>query len=182
MSTIPLPLVTAKPSNPAHSLATIQIASPCHVPFASMPGDDKRRFCGECKKNVYNLSAMTAQEAEALIQSTGGKLCATFYRRADGTVLTQDCPVGVQAKLRAAWARSLARVAAVAVLGLSFFGFGCKARGFTGASAIGLEAPQVPIPTPIQPMPGGIAYFPPPPPPPPPAGTTGEVLYAPDGQ
>jgi hypothetical protein len=53
-----------------------------------------RRFCGECKLNVYNLSGMTRAEAEDLLAASEGRLCVRFYKRSDGTVLTRDCPVG----------------------------------------------------------------------------------------
>jgi hypothetical protein len=59
-----------------------------------MIGDTRQRFCGDCKMNVYNLSGMTKQEAENLIVNAEGRLCVRFFRRADGTVLTKDCPVG----------------------------------------------------------------------------------------
>jgi len=59
-----------------------------------MYGDSRKRFCGDCKLHVYNLSGMTTDEAEALIINAEGRLCVRFYRRADGSVITQDCPVG----------------------------------------------------------------------------------------
>ena len=62
-----------------------------------MIGNDRKRFCGECKLNVYNLSGMTKTEAENLLLNSEGRLCVRFYKRADGTVLTEDCPVGWQA-------------------------------------------------------------------------------------
>jgi len=62
-----------------------------------MMGTERTRYCGECKLNVYNLSAMTRTEAERLLMQSEGRLCVRYYRRADGTVLTKDCPVGWQA-------------------------------------------------------------------------------------
>jgi hypothetical protein len=62
-----------------------------------MEGDDRVRFCSQCNLNVYNLSAMGLDEAEALVAGAEGRLCVRFYRRTDGTIITQDCPVGVQA-------------------------------------------------------------------------------------
>jgi hypothetical protein len=59
-----------------------------------MQGDERMRFCRHCAKNVYNFSAMTAAEAALLIREKEGKLCGRFYQRADGTMLTADCPVG----------------------------------------------------------------------------------------
>jgi hypothetical protein len=87
----------AKFQNP---LDHVKIASPCTADWESMLGDERRRFCGQCELNVYNLSAMTKREAEGLINQTEGRLCVRFYRRADGTVLTQDCPVGLRALRR----------------------------------------------------------------------------------
>jgi len=90
-------------------LDQIKIASPCSADWEQMAGDDRVRFCAECKKNVFNLSAMTRRDAEALLQKTNGDLCTRLYRRADGTVLTADCPVGLRVKIariqrRVGWA------------------------------------------------------------------------------
>ena len=78
-------------------LEQIQIASPCPASWAEMTGTKQVRFCQGCRKNVYNLSAMTRDEAQALVEAKEGHLCVRFYRRADGTMLTQDCPVGLRA-------------------------------------------------------------------------------------
>ena len=75
-------------------LNNIRIASPCQADWNEMYGDDRKRFCRDCKLNVYNLSGMTRDEAEALIINAEGRLCVRFYTRADGSVITQDCPVG----------------------------------------------------------------------------------------
>jgi hypothetical protein len=79
-------------------LEDIRIASPCHARWDEMTGDEQARFCGSCRKNVYNLSSMTRESAEALVRAKEGDLCVRFYRRADGTVLTADCSVGVRRK------------------------------------------------------------------------------------
>jgi hypothetical protein len=74
------------------NLDKIQIASPCRARWQDMDGDDRARFCGQCRKHVYNFSAMTRAEVENLIREKEGKLCGRFYRRADGRMLTADCP------------------------------------------------------------------------------------------
>ncbi|HEY1528495.1 MAG TPA: carboxypeptidase-like regulatory domain-containing protein [Candidatus Angelobacter sp.] len=75
------------------SLSNIRVASPCPADWEKMVGDERVRHCSECNLNVYNLSAMTGREVQELIAGSRGKrLCTRFYRRADGTVLTQDCP------------------------------------------------------------------------------------------
>jgi hypothetical protein len=73
----------------------IHIATPCKAGWENMVGDDKVRFCGTCQKNVYNLSELTREEAEALILEKEGNLCGRYYQRQDGTILTKDCAVGI---------------------------------------------------------------------------------------
>lgn len=79
----------------AELINQIQIATPCSAEWSRMRGDDKVRFCEACRKSVYNLSAMSADEALATIREKEGTLCARLFRRHDGTVLHQDCPVGM---------------------------------------------------------------------------------------
>ena len=86
--------MSAKYTNP---LDNIKIASPCSQDWNEMIGTERKRFCGECKLNVYNLSGMTRSEAQTLLLNSEGRLCVRFYKRADGTILTEDCPVGWQA-------------------------------------------------------------------------------------
>lgn len=90
------------------NLERLRIASPCPVDWNSMTGDERVRFCSECSLNVYNLSAMTRDEAESFIARREGRLCLKIYRRADGTVITRDCPTGQKIKLR----RRISRAAA----------------------------------------------------------------------
>jgi hypothetical protein len=79
----------------------IRIASPCTADWSQMTGDNRVRHCSQCDLNVYNFSAMTAQEISQLISaSKGQRLCGRLYRRADGTLLTSDCPVGFRAVVR----------------------------------------------------------------------------------
>lgn len=107
---------------------TMGVAADCGVPWDSMPGDDRTRYCEHCKLNVHNISNMTRPEAESFLQrfadgkvsSEGnkpGRLCVDYYRRADGTILTQDCPVGLaklQRKARLAAARAVLAIGALA--------------------------------------------------------------------
>jgi hypothetical protein len=82
-----------------------------------MIGDERVRFCGQCNLNVYNISAMTKQDAERLITQSEGRLCIRYYRRSDGTILTNNCPVGLRALKR-----RLSRTASVCASAvLSFF-------------------------------------------------------------
>jgi hypothetical protein len=120
----------ARPApRPATALEQIQVASPCQAAWDAMTGDNHARFCGQCQKHVYNLSGMTRADAEALVNRTEGRMCVRFFRRADGTVLTQDCPVG----LRAVRKRMLIWGGAAAAILFAFLGL---VTGIT-AGAIG---------------------------------------------
>ncbi len=87
----------AKFSSP---LNHVSVAAPCSADWDQMIGDERTRFCGQCNLNVYNLSSMTRKDAERLIVQTEGRLCIRYYRRRDGSILTQNCPVGLRALKR----------------------------------------------------------------------------------
>src|SRR5262249_24890411 len=52
-----------------------------------------------CERVVYNLSGMRAAEALALIRQKEGCWGVRLLRRADGTILTADCPEGLRSRL-----------------------------------------------------------------------------------
>jgi hypothetical protein len=87
-------------------LDNLKVAAPCTADWDQMFSfqDERVRFCSQCNLNVYNLSGMNRREAEDLITKTEGRLCVRFYRRADGSVLTENCPVGLKKiKRRVVW-------------------------------------------------------------------------------
>ncbi len=100
----------------------VKVASPCPADWDAMIGNERVRFCGQCQLNVYNLSGMSKREAEALVTNTEGRLCVRYFSRADGTILTKNCPVGLRALKRRV--SRVARATMSAVLGfLSGVGF-----------------------------------------------------------
>jgi hypothetical protein len=101
-------------------LDQIRVASPCTADWTQMTGDERTRHCGECQKDVYNLSGMTREEAEALVIEHNGDLCVRYYQRHDGTILLADCTVGVAHKRR--HRRTAARAAALVAGGLAATG------------------------------------------------------------
>src|SRR5690349_2502300 len=102
------------------SLQQIRIASPCTASWENMAGDDRSRFCEQCRLNVYNFSEMTQDEIERLILHKEGRVCARLFQRSDGTVLVRDCPIGFAAvRGRAVWLA--AKVAAL--ITIAFGGF-----------------------------------------------------------
>lgn len=103
-------------------LDQVRVASPCTADWNEMIGDGRVRFCLGCEKNVYNLSAMSRDAAESLLQERlGNDLCVRFYERTDGTILTQDCPVGVKKKRRKKLALAVAGAGAMAAAAAVMF-------------------------------------------------------------
>ena len=78
-------------------LDNIRVAAPCSADWDSMFGNERVRLCEQCNLNVYNLSEMSRVEADRLINQAEGRLCVRFYRRRDGSIITQNCPVGLRA-------------------------------------------------------------------------------------
>lgn len=81
-------------------LDDIRVATPCRADWDKMSGDEQARFCQSCQKNVYNIAMMSRAEALALIAEKEGNLCVRLSRRADGTLITNDCPVGIRTRKR----------------------------------------------------------------------------------
>lgn len=103
-------------------LGQVRVASPCKADWNEMLGDERVRFCLSCEKDVYNLSSMAKDDAEALLRERlGDDLCIRFYQRADGTILTADCPVGVKKKRTKKLALAVAGAGAMAAAAATMF-------------------------------------------------------------
>jgi hypothetical protein len=134
-------------------LENIAIAAPCTADWEQMVGDDRVRFCGQCEKNVYNLSAMPRDEAEALLGARDGRMCVRLYKRQDGTVLTTDCPVGVKRRRR--------RRALAGVLGGGLLAAGAAVAA-TSASRVTMgEAPRAEVMAGVPTAMGSVVVEPP---------------------
>ncbi len=66
------------------------IATPCDVHWDTMAGTTRKRRCEACARDVYDLSAHSLEEANALL-GNGDRPCIGFRRRHDGTVVANDC-------------------------------------------------------------------------------------------
>jgi hypothetical protein len=127
------------------SLDVLNVPSPCAVPWRSMPGTDRVRFCPDCQRNVYHLSAMTAAEADALLRADPDGPCVRFSRRADGTVITANRRGG---RLVRAWTRVAAAVSAVFVGLASLAGCDCAQLGLCTQGKL-VAPPPAPPPAPV---------------------------------
>ena len=133
-------------------LENVRIAAPCPANWHEMVGGDRVRYCRSCEKNVYNLSEMSRTDAEKLLQTHEGRLCVRYYRRTDGTIMTNNCPIGLRT-IRKVYLKTAASAAAL---------FGVL---FGGIASMGARK-QEPQPQP-EAVAGGISLTPPPIPVPP---------------
>ena len=136
-------------------LDNITVAAPCHAKWSEMSGEDRARFCKLCTKHVYNLSAMSRSEAEALIVEKEGKLCVRFAKRADGTIISDNCPVGLRSardRLRWVGAGVAATLAFACSCAAAAMGIGSRSSFKTWfvepPKAVAIPGPPAPPPPP----------------------------------
>ncbi len=138
-------------------LDRMSIASPCKADWNEMVGDERVRFCLHCEKNVYNLSSMSREGAEELLRSQlGDGVCVRYYQREDGTVLTQDCPVGVKKKRRKKIAMAAAGASMLAAAAATFASRRTVLQGepvLMGAVAVPIQNVSPPLDEPAPPSP-----------------------------
>jgi Carboxypeptidase regulatory-like domain len=103
-------------------LDRLRIATPCSASWEGMSGNDRRRFCAQCDLHVYEISELTRAEVVKLISESEGRVCGRLYQRADGSVITRDCPVGLRALRKRVAARASAVCSAILGISASIFG------------------------------------------------------------
>lgn len=125
-------------NNQKFDINTLRVASPCSVGWQTMTGDERIRHCHSCQLNIYNTAEMTKNEVEDLILKRDSRLCIRLYRRADGTVITKDCPVGLRA-----YQKRIARFGGAtltAILGLFSVSFGQNETKSVHASKVQISS------------------------------------------
>ncbi len=78
----------------------LKVASPCNQSWKEMEGNGATRFCASCQKSVHNLSIMTADEAQGLLERAEEAPCVYFHARRDGSIIFGDCPTGQRLQRR----------------------------------------------------------------------------------
>jgi Carboxypeptidase regulatory-like domain len=73
-------------------LDQLKVVSPCSTDWDRMSGDERKRFCSECDKFVYDFSQMTRRQVEAIVSIHRGRMCARITRRTDGSLVTLEAP------------------------------------------------------------------------------------------
>lgn len=134
-----------------------------------MTGDDQVRHCSLCRLNVYNISEMSRENAEAFLRQATGRTCIRYYERSDGKIMTKDCPKGMAAARRK-----------LALALTAFFALGCMLPQFAKLKPIPKEK--------IEQAKTDVRNFPPvkamldkidPPPPPPVHTFAGAMVFTP---
>ena len=76
----------------------VQFTTPCDASWNEMQGHKRKRFCGSCQKNVYNLVGLRTEEIRDFMCRHEGQACVRLFMRQDGTVLGSDCKGGLAQK------------------------------------------------------------------------------------
>jgi len=69
-----------------------RISSPCPKSWDDLVGDNRLRYCSQCKLNVYNFAEMGREEVERIVRRSEGRICGTLFVRGDRTATLRDCP------------------------------------------------------------------------------------------
>lgn len=73
----------------------LPIASPCTEDWDAMDGNERRRSCQKCDKEVVNLSELTGREVERLFQRQRGQdLCVRYAFDDAGNLELRPSPTG----------------------------------------------------------------------------------------
>ena len=116
-------------------LDRVGIASPCPMRWEELDGDERKRFCGHCSLHVHNLSAMRRDEAESFLEEQsqgGGRLCVTYQKRTDGSVVSAAAPPATQELIAARAGRFGRALGAAASLLFALFPFLAACRPSEG--------------------------------------------------
>jgi hypothetical protein len=70
-------------------LTQAPLAKPCDVPWDAMRGGERVRVCDACEREVWNLSAMTAREAEIRLLNAAGVPCINYRVDGEGALISR---------------------------------------------------------------------------------------------
>lgn len=121
-------------------LRNVVVEKPCSVSWDSMTGDERVRLCSQCNFKVHNLSSMSDREAAAVLKKRKGeRTCIFMYRRKDGSVVTDNCPVNLR-KARDRIRTTIACALLTVAYGISLSAFAADGLVPFGQADVGLLA------------------------------------------
>gem|GEM_PF-4512938 len=57
----------------------VNIPHPCHEDTDLMPRNGHKMYCSQCDKNVHNISDLSSEDAQALLEKNlGEEICISF--------------------------------------------------------------------------------------------------------
>src|SRR6185436_5715831 len=59
----------------------------CHASWEEMAGDERRRHCAACRRDVLDVAQLSPREIAAHLQASRGDLCGRVTRRGDRLVM-----------------------------------------------------------------------------------------------
>ena len=66
----------------------------CPLPWETMSGSERLRYCSQCGHHVSNLSLLSAAERSELIARAGGdRVCGSYFVRLSGEMVTTEVPL-----------------------------------------------------------------------------------------
>src|ERR1700675_2336381 len=68
----------------------LRTGSPCPADWDRMVGNERVRYCPECKLDVYNFSSMTDEDVRQIVSGRQQRLCARVRQGPDGTVMPRS--------------------------------------------------------------------------------------------
>jgi hypothetical protein len=149
---------------PRDRIDQVEMSSPCAVSWDEMRaagGDGRVRFCGHCRRNVYNVEAMSRVEAHRLITAREGRVCVRILRRPDGTVVTADCWARLRAARRRGFLPFLGMIVLVGLTEFMAIGIGLvRLKGFLGGAPGRPASALTDIPGPPRPRPTMMGALP----------------------
>jgi hypothetical protein len=110
----------------------LPITGPCPIDLDAIGFDRraKQAHCAHCDKAVTNLSNMTRDEARVFLQQNAGqKLCVSYGRRTDGTILFKQPAPAVVPLSRVRGSAKRVALPTAAALGLAAALAACTPHG-----------------------------------------------------
>ncbi len=73
-------------------LDRIELVDPCPIKnfYETATVQESGWFCDRCEKKVHDFSKLSAKQIAKLFRETGGEICASISRDADGRVITAE--------------------------------------------------------------------------------------------
>ncbi len=127
----------------SNNLPVIQLDKPCRLPWSDLIGDDKTRFCTQCRLHVHNLSAMTSEEAAQFLANRSGRTCVAFAPSANGAPMTLDYAPAAPVRAKHAIAAGLAVAAAATAIAFAHVSAKSPATAPTMVGMLPLPSRQI---------------------------------------